>query len=72
MLNVSSPALTVKLADILYNIKDNCTNSSLIRMFKNLLFCKKHRNNLKDSQLDLIEDGLAFAKKEIENKNIAF
>lgn len=71
LISVSSPALTVKLADILYNIKDNCTNSSLVRMFKNLLFCKRYRNNLKDSQLDLIEDGLAFAKKELKNRNIS-
>ena len=68
--SISSAALTAKLADILYNLKDSCSDESLIRMTNNLVFCKKNRKSFTDTQNKLLNDGLEFAYEEIEKRGI--
>lgn len=54
LLNLSSDALTVKLADFIYNKKDRPRQNQLERMNKNIKFLIHHRK-LNQIQKDLIE-----------------
>lgn len=70
LITISSAALTAKLADILYNLKDSCSDEALVRMTNNLVFCKDKRKSLTDTQNKLLNDGLEFAYEELEKRGI--
>ena len=55
LVNLSHPALFVKLCDILYNCLDYPSDSQLKRMSKNIDYLISHREDLTDREWELIE-----------------
>lgn len=70
LLRLSPEALTVKLADMNYNLKDSCTDSNLVRMKNNLAALKSSGRPLKDIHKKLLDDSLDFAYDEMARRHL--